>query len=738
MANSAHMYKSKSGNWNVSFHHPICREGSIGKKIHRSLKVSDEEAAKALRDEMNDLLGLADTPELLPTRTQAIAEGKYAQVVIDAFFKCMTPEPTDYFALREHAMPLPPKAPGKRSVPRMLLVGSTGAGKSRFGQHFLGTTRQNYPMKGAGRTTVSDTETIVEDADYAGIITFYSENEIRAVIKDNILEACAFSVREEDEGKIAMKLLVDSDKRFRFNFTLGGWVHDAEPEEDEDDLDLDDQELDDTTAAPDVTAAQAKLSSWVAQVKAMTKQAQEKARQELGPYKPEEEPVIQELWQHCLDRDHVDSLAEELFEEIEKKLCAATGTDSWPVTYRVPSTNDKAAFFQRLRPFYQNHRTLFGTLVTPLVQGIRVRGRLVPEGTKKIEPVVLLDGQGVGHEQGSPTKISRTIPPELTKKFATADLICLVDRAMPAMTGDAPILLENLIVRGHQQELALIFTHFEAVAAPDLGVAGRKAKVLEGVSNTIQAIGSLPKAERVILERSLEAKAYFLGRLNEHELKKATQDDIARLRAHVQRSVGEPLIPRCWPVYNEYEIAKILEREILCYREDWSEDELSEYHWKTIEALTNWIGNAYADGFPKRNLYPAQNLSQRLIGAVSVALEEPKEWDPQAPDNPEEQSRLLNAIRSKVAGKIDTYCKEVLVRDPRTDHWLPAYQNISGYGTKVRRARTVARILEDRAELPGEGVGKFTRDIWLIIQETITQVCQQQPAAAPTQEATAL
>jgi hypothetical protein len=262
-----------------------------------------------------------------------------------------------------------------------------------------------------------------------------------------------------------MKLLVDSDKRFRFNYNLGGWADDTAPEEDEDDLELDDQELDDATPAPDSTAAQTKLKSWVAQVIAMTKRAQEQARQELKPDKPEDEPSIQELWQLCLDRDQVDGLAEEIFEELEKGLCAATGTDSWPVTYRIPSTNDKAEFFRRLRPFYQNHRTLFGTLATPLVQGIRVCGRFAPEGTKKIEPVVLLDGQGVGHEQGSPTKINRTIPPELTKKFSTADLICLVDRAMPAMTGDAPLLLEHLIVRGHQQELALVFTHFEAVAA---------------------------------------------------------------------------------------------------------------------------------------------------------------------------------------------------------------------------------------------------------------------------------
>src|SRR5277367_962860 len=148
MPNSAHIYKSKSGNWNISFHHPICREGSIGKKIHRSLKVSDETEALRLQQQMNTLLTLAETPALLPTRSHAISEGKYARVVIDAFFDCMTPEPIDYLALREREMPLP------SNVPHVLVVGPTGVGKSRFQQHLLQTTRENFPMRGAGRTTV--------------------------------------------------------------------------------------------------------------------------------------------------------------------------------------------------------------------------------------------------------------------------------------------------------------------------------------------------------------------------------------------------------------------------------------------------------------------------------------------------------------------------------------------------------------------------------------------------------
>jgi len=729
MANTAHIYKSKSGNWNMSFHHPICREGSIGKKIHRSLKVSEEPQAQALRLQMDELLKLAETPSLLPTRSHAIAEQKYARVVIDAFFDCMTPEPVDYLDLRERAMPLPPKKGKKGPVPHVLLAGPTGAGKSRLTQHLLGTTLWNFPMRGAGRTTVADTETIVDDVDFAGVLTFYAENEIREIIKENILEACAFAHRNKDDrAKIASKLLVDSDKRFRFNFILGNWTQDAEAASSEafEFEDEEEEEDSDSEAAAAVPApAWPKLDSCVAQVVSMAESAFATARRELQPAGEQDEPVVEEYWLQYIDQDQLDALAEEILEELEKRLCAATGQASWPVLHRIADTEDEAEFFRLLRPFYQNNRKFFGTLVTPLVQGIRVRGRFAPPNwaSKNVPTWVLLDGQGIGHEQGEATKINRAVPPELARKFSNADLICLVDRAVPAMTGDAPILLEHLIVRGHQERLALIFTHFENVEAPDLDRAGRKAKVLEGVSNAIQSIASLPKAQRVMLERTAESKTYFLERLDENEIKKkSAQAELKRICDHFKRSAGEPEIPKFRPLYNEYQIANVVRREIESYRQDWSAAELASYHWKIMEALTNWIGHAYSDGYPKQNLYPGQDLSRRLVTAISAELESPTGWEPFKPESAEEESRILNAVRSKVGDRLDAYCREVLVRDPRTAFWLPAYDNIGGPGTKVRRARAVARILEDRAQLPSEGLGKFTKDIWQITQEAITEV----------------
>ena len=724
MANSAHVYRSRSGNWNISFHHPICREGTIGKKVHRSLKVGDESEARRLQLQMNELLALADTPSRLPTRSHAVAEQRYARVVIDAFFDCMSPEPVDYAALRERVMPLPPERGNKGQVPRVLVVGPTAAGKSRFIQHLLQTTRENFPMRGAGRTTVADIETIVGDFDFAAAVTFYTENEIRVIIGENILEACAFAHRDKDDKtKIASKLLVDSDKRFRFNFVLGDAAQDAGAA-DENELDVEDLESD-LGAEVKAAAPWSGLESCVTRVLSMSELALETARRELQPASAEDEQVVEEYWLQYVDQDELDALTEEILGELEQQLCAATGQASWPVVHSVAETADKAEFFARLRPYYQNNRKLFGALVTPLVQGIRVQGRFTPplwEGPG--QPTwVLIDGQGIGHEQGG-TKINRTVPPELARRFSGADVICLVDRAVPAMTGDAPILLENLVVRGHQDRLALVFTHFENVAAPDLDFAGRKAKVLEGLSSAIQAIGSLPKAQRVLLEHTAESKAYFLSRLDQPELKlKSTQAEIRRLCEHFRLSLGEVQLPRFGPLYNEYQIANVLRREIENYRQDWSESELASYNWKIMEALTNWIGHAYSDGYPKRNLYPGQDLSQRLVSAISNELESPIEWTPTRPDTAEEESRILNAVRSKVGDRVDGYCRDALVRDPRIGSWLPAYENIHGPGTKVRRARTVARILEDRAQLPNEGLGKFTKDIWQIVEDIVAEVC---------------
>jgi hypothetical protein len=134
-----------------------------------------------------------------------------------------------------------------------------------------------------------------------------------------------------------------------------------------------------------------------------------------------------------------------------------------------------------------------------------------------------------------------------------------------------------------------------------------------------------------------------------------------------------------------------------------------------------------------------QSSPPKPVAAISIELESPTDWDPYKPESEAEESRILNAIRSAVGDQIDAYSRDVLVRDPRQEFWLPAYETIHGPGTQVRRARAVSRILEDRAQLPDEGLGKFTKDVWGIVEKTITEVCSPkgptrwpQPAGGPS------
>src|SRR5262249_4983250 len=223
-----------------------------------------------------------------------------------------------------------------------------------------------------------------------------------------------------------------------------------------------------------------------------------------------------------------------------------------------------------------------------------------------------------------------------------------------------------------------------------------------------------PKTQRIRLEEQLESKSYFLARLDKDTVSAGSKWTRLEFRRLCERlsTITKPAYSLRRPEYNEYRVAEALRREMTRFRRDWAEDALATYHWKIMEALTNWIGNAYSDGYPRRNLYPGQNLSRRVIAAISVELENPESWAPTRPENPDEESAILNAIRVEVSRRVDELCCKYVIRDARTPDWLPAYRDIFGPGTRRRRAKRVARILVDRAPLPEEGLGEFIKEIW--------------------------
>ena len=75
---------------------------------------------------------------------------------------------------------------------------------------------------------------------------------------------------------------------------------------------------------------------------------------------------------------------------------SATG---WPTIWYYEEEN-RDAFLKQVRWFSSNHDQQFGRLLTPLVDGVRVRGPFQPAAIELRDndrQLVLLDGEGLGH-----------------------------------------------------------------------------------------------------------------------------------------------------------------------------------------------------------------------------------------------------------------------------------------------------------------------------------------------------
>ena len=160
--------------WAISFRHPLRRDarGKQGLKIRRGLGTDDEAQAQRLVDEMNILLADASWHSIAK---RGEAEKRFASVIVSAFYDAVEATPARAWDIRNETLPLPGREEGYSTV---MLVGSTGAGKTSLLRHLIGSDpdTDRFPSTSAARTTIADTEVICAESDeYEAVVTFANE-----------------------------------------------------------------------------------------------------------------------------------------------------------------------------------------------------------------------------------------------------------------------------------------------------------------------------------------------------------------------------------------------------------------------------------------------------------------------------------------------------------------------------------------------------------------------------------
>jgi hypothetical protein len=431
-----------------------------------------------------------------------------------------------------------------------------------------------------------------------------------------------------------------------------------------------------------------------------------------------------------LDSGFQELVAEMLVEVRKRFDWVEEGTfrisdDGWPVAWQFES-EDWDTFLAQVIWFSGNHRGQFGRLLTPLVNGVRVRGPFMSGGNilGTNRKLVIIDGEGLGHTARSATSISSRI----TDRFPQVDLILLVDNAQQPLLAAPQELMKAAGSTGYANKLAFAFTHFENVIGDDLHtVEDREERVRNpgrDAVDTMRGIVGDDVAED-LLDR-VEEYAFFLESMDKptNQLPTHSVSELRRLLDTIEEAAHPEDEPTGKIRLSSRDLDMAISDAVARFHEPWQgwlgikrHADYPKEHWTRVKALSLRVMMG-RDGYD--TLLPVDDLRSRLQEAVSRWLDRQTASSDEGV-TPEERLTALRVIRQRVYGRLQDIAGERIARRNPAG-WERAYQH-SGSGSSYRRADDIDTIY--RRAAPDIGFDKSTD-----AQELLTLVYAGIQAAA--------
>jgi hypothetical protein len=625
-----------------------------------------------------------------------------------------------------------------------LLLGTTGAGKTTVVRQLLGTDpeTERFPSTSTAKTTVADTELIITaESLYRAAVTFTPRDEVIDYLTENVSAAALAAYRGRKDDEIARRLLDHVNQRFRFSYVLGRASADLDDDivdedgTDELDIDPDDYGHIDLGVTAQVVAAA------VIAIKAVVERHADAVISDLEGF-DEDERVLAEIIEENLDTDLRQSdefheIVDSLVDEIEKRFATLETGDlkrnrqGWPTTWSWES-GDRQEFIKVVARFSSNYAPLFGRLLTPLVNGIRVSGPFEPAWAGEPVRLVLIDGEGLGHTPKSVATLSTHVATQLQQ----VDAVLLVDNAAQPMQAAPVAALKSIAVSGSAQKLHFLFTHFDQVSGDNLPTfSAREEHVLASVENVLKTIGDElgPAGERVMRRRIDEAR-FFVGDIQEplNPKKKAgartAQQFEALLSLLAHPELAAPSGPSR-PVFDRMNLSLAVTEAAKTFHARWRgllgldmNPDAPKEHWTRVKALTRRLAEGWTDQYD--SLQPVADLRNQLQVQLYLMLQRPVRWEGGEPTDDEKQV-IIDTASTEITRKLMELTHRRLAGDVRLE-WQAAYAQ-HGRGSSFARARIIAADVYDRgAPIPTVSASpdqnRFLKDVASLVSEVAEEL----------------
>lgn len=573
---------------------------------------------------------------------------------------------------REQLLPGPAASTGYRTV---LLVGTTGAGKTTLVRQLIGTDPGNepFPATSTFKTTTAETEILCAPGDYYAVAVFAERSRVRAEIEDCVV-AAGTALAEGRPREVARDALAaHTDERLRLEYVLG----------------------------PDwLDAAVATIESVIAlrPVSGLEEMAE----------RVQTEPTLVALVDHLLA--DVGSR----FSTLRYGQLLTEDDESWPRCWRF-TTDERSTLFWAIRRLAGNERGSHGTLLSPLVEALRLRGPLHPTWASEIPYLMVVDTEGLGHVPTTAASLSVAV----LEQLARADRIVVVDDATHPMQAAPLAALRQLVMAGQLDKLALVFTHADEVVGPNIGsVQDRHALLRRAVNQAVASLrDELGEAAWQGLNRQLDEQMFVLGRLHRRldrrvDVEAEAMHELHRLLDWLRAEATLIDTSSFRPAYRMSDLRSRLLVVAEQFATQWPEF-LRRTHWRQVQALCRRIAGG-DDGYAE--LQPVAQLTALLLDAVRDFAEHPLRWAGVTPSD-DQQLLVFDQFCRSVASEILVASRAALA-DRHRECWHTAGE-VSGPAASALRVATLeAEVFSSLPRTDNDGGGSLLGDVIEIVRRT--------------------
>lgn len=641
------------------------------------------------------------------------------------------------YEIRDKIIPIPTD-----KYTKIMLLGTTGAGKTTLLRQLIGTDpdTEKFPSTSPSRTTIHDIEIIAGNFDkYSAVVTFLSLKETQLLIEECVKDAIITYIASKNEDEMMRRFLTHKDNRFRLSYIIGK-PYSSQTNNDEDDATLfDDEEEYQEVETPFVQSEiiQNRLKIYKDKLISISNSTLNYVSSffniDISKAAKDEKETVIDLIEDALTKNNDELSAEfnsflnELFIDIKQKFSLiekgkVEEIDNWFSNWTFETSN-RIEFIKTVNQFSSNYANDYGKLLTPIVSGVRVKGKFKAKNDTEFRNFVLIDGEGLGHTTETSTSLSNHI----TQKFSQVDAIILVDTAQTPMLAAPTVAIKSIIEFGQTEKLILAFTHFDLVKGDTfVNMTDRKYFVHNIIENILDKIEKeIGKDTRRNLKEIIDKNTVFLSNLQNKQIDKFTNSEIRKLIGLILEKTNSSESEKQSIAFDSSFLEKHILNGINDFHIKWDSflgvffhPGFPKLHWAKLKAFNRRVAENYKEGYSE--LTPSADLISYLNRNIAKFLEDAK----LLPLKPDDKAiyATIEKIKNETSNQILNFVsKEILIN--QNSRWEIAYE-YSGAGSSTSRSLKIKEIfnsvtLDPRKDLLLMNLNTFVEKIKEIVKNAI-------------------